>query len=166
MDLKQIQELLTAQEELLRFEKFDAEDVWKLGEQMAQSLLKSNTPLVVCLRSTTGFVQFQYAPKGTNLNNQNWMERKFNTVCLMEKSSLSVLVESKIKNEGVVEHGLDPKKYVFGGGAFPIRLKTGEMVGVALSSGLPHLQDHNFLIDSLSKYLGVEVPALDASIKL
>lgn len=166
MELKQIKALLAEQEQQLRFEKFDAEDVWKLGELMAKSVLETDTALVVCLRSITGFVQFQYAPKGTNLNNQNWMERKFNTVCLMEKASLSVLVEAKISNEGVVEHGLDPKEYVFGGGAFPIRLKSGELVGVALSSGLPHLQDHNFLIDSISKYLGVEVPALDASIKL
>lgn len=35
-----------------------------------------------------GCIAFQYCPDGTNLLNQKWMERKFNTVSMMERSSL------------------------------------------------------------------------------
>ena len=56
--------------------------------------------------------------------------------------------------------GLDPRKYVFCGGGFPIRLKTGELVAVALVSGLPDVGDHGLIVDCLSKYLGVEAPSI------
>ena len=54
-------------------------------------------------------------------------------------------------------HGLKDEDYVFCGGGFPIRLKSGEMVGGLLVSNLPHEQNHQFIIDSLQEWLQVEV---------
>ena len=88
------------------------------------------------------------------------MTRKYNSVCLMERSSLASRAISELTGEGVEACGLDPRKYVFCGGGFPIRLKTGELVAVALVSGLPDVGDHGLIVDCLSKYLGVEAPSI------
>ena len=39
------------------------------------------------------------------------------------------------------------------GGGFPIKLKSGEMVGVILASNLPHEKDHQFIVDGLTDYI-------------
>ena len=78
----------------------------------------------------------------------------------MERSSLASRAISELTGEGVEACGLDPRKYVFCGGGFPIRLKTGELVAVALVSGLPDVGDHGLIVDCLSKYLGVEAPSI------
>ena len=44
--------------------------------------------IAVSIRMNNGCILFQHCPDGTNLLNQKWMERKFNTVKLMERSSL------------------------------------------------------------------------------
>lgn len=76
--------------------------------------------------SLTGYVLFQYAGESTTVNNQNWMERKFNAVRLMERSSLASRAVAEMTGEGVEECGLSTREYVFCGGGFPIRLKSGE----------------------------------------
>ena len=38
--------------------------------------------------------------------------------------------------------------------------KTGELVAVALVSGLPDVGDHGLIVDCLSRYLGVEAPSI------
>ena len=80
---------------------------------------------------------------------------------LKEQSSFGAWVDANMTGETVEGHGLDPQEYVFIGGGFPIKLKTGEMVGVLLASNLPHQKDHQFLIDTLSEYLDVKgVPSV------
>ena len=96
---------------------------------------------------------FQYAAEGTAVNNQNWMTRKYNSVRLMERSSLASRVAEGLGGNSVEACGLDPRQYVFCGGGFPIRLKTGEMVAVALASGLPDVMEPR-----LSRRLPEQIP--------
>jgi len=99
------------------------------------------------------------------LNNQNWMNRKFNTVKLMEKSSLAVTAISKITLEDIQTHGLSDQNYVFCGGGFPVRIKEGGIVGIITVSNLPHVQDHEFIVKCVSEYLKVTgVPTVDMEI--
>ena len=49
--------------------------------------------------------------------------------------------------------GMDIKEYAICGGGFPIKLKSGEMVGVILASNLPHEKDHQFIVDGLTDYI-------------
>ena len=83
---------------------------------------------------------------------------KFDQETAWELGSLMV---AEMTGEGVEECGLSSREYVFCGGGFPIRLKSGELVAVALASGLPDVQDHGFLIDCLAKYLDVEAPVIE-----
>ena len=161
MKYEKIRDLCAQQEALLRFERFDQETAWELGCRMVAEMKRRELKVCAAVWSLTGYVLFQYAGEGTTLNNQNWMKRKFNTVRLMEKSSLAARAEAEMKDEGVEKCGLDPREYVFCGGGFPIRLQTGELVAVALASGLPDIKDHGFLVDCLAGHLGVEAPTID-----
>jgi uncharacterized protein (UPF0303 family) len=80
------------------------------------------------------------------------MRRKFNSVITMNKCSMRCWADSILSGEDLEAHGLNSTDYVFCGGGFPIRLKSGEMVAVLTVSNLPHEQDHQFIIDGLTAY--------------
>ena len=99
---------------------------------------------------------FSYFSEGTNLLNENWMNRKFNTVVMNEMSSFKRWAISQYRNGTVEDQGLDSKDFAYCGGGFPVKLKNGEMVAVVLASNLPHEKDHKFIVEGLSEYLKVD----------
>jgi uncharacterized protein (UPF0303 family) len=159
------EEIIKKQEEMLQFEHFSNQIAWELGQLMVGETHKTGIELAVSIRKLNGNIIFQYASENTNLNNQHWMNRKFNTVKLMERSSLGVAVLSKITLEDVQTHGLSDRDYVFCGGGFPVRIKGGGIVGIVIVSNMPHVQDHEFIVKCLSEYLKVTgVPVVDMEI--
>ena len=161
VDFPVLNELILKQESALQFEHFNSRDAWELGKLIVEEMFSGGVELSVCIRKLNGCIMFQYASEKTSLNNQNWMRRKFNTVSVMERSSLGMAVVSQITGQSVATHGLSDNAYVFCGGGFPIRIKGSGIVAVATVSNLPHVQDHNFLVRCLSKYLNVDVPEVD-----
>lgn len=157
----QIIEIIDRQEELVRFEHFSNNDAWELGKFLVNKVQKNQMELSIAIRRVSGNIIFQYATERTNLSNQNWMRRKFNTVRVMNCSSLKAWAVSFLSGEQVPTHGLSDTEYVFCGGGFPIRMKTGEIVAILTVSNLPHEKDHQFIVDALSEWLSIEnVPAL------
>ncbi len=142
-----------AAEESIRFTSFSNRDALALGNFLADKVYSQGIDLSISIRKLNGSIIYQHMTAGTCLNNQNWMKRKFNTVLLTERSSYGAWVESQISGNGVAQHGLLDTDYVFCGGGFPIILKTGEMVGVALVSNLPHEKDHEFIVKGLQEWL-------------
>lgn len=164
-NLKKADEILLQQEEMLQFEHFNSHDVWELGKLMVEEIYRQNIDLTINIRQLNGRVLFHFASEKTALINQNWINRKFNMVSFMERSSLAATVTSKIKGEDVAIHGLSEKDYVFCGGGFPVRIKGSGIVAVILVSNLPHVKDHAFMVNCLAKYLGkTDVPELDMEI--
>ena len=163
MDYKQIADIALQQENLLRFDRFTNKDAWNLGAFLVQRAEKQGVAMAVSIRKLNGNIVFQHCSDGTTMNNENWIRRKFNTVCLTEGCSLRAWASSIVKNQDLTAQGLDAKDYALCGGGFPIKLKTGEMAAVLIVSNLPHLQDHAFLIGALSEYLSMkDVPAIKA----
>lgn len=156
MDFNSINDLILRQENMLHFDRFTNQDAWELGKLMVEEISRQEIELAVCIRKLNGYILFQYATEQTSLLNQAWMNRKFNTVSLMEKSSLRATVEEKIVNGDVARHGLSEKDYVFCGGGFPVRVKGVGLVAVVTVSNLPHVKDHDFIVKCLSKYLNVQ----------
>ncbi|MDR2740510.1 MAG: heme-binding protein [Treponema sp.] len=149
------------QDDLLQFFHFSRKDVWDLGNVIVNEILDKKYILSASIRLISGLIAFQYFSEGTNLNNDFWMRRKFNMVRDKEASSLLTALQWQKKDEGLEYQGLSPSEYVMCGGGFPIVVKGTGLVGVALVSGLPHLQDHDILIETISRYLGVaEVPRI------
>lgn len=147
-------EILEKQEELLQFDHFNHEDAYALGTFMVDYAKKHNITIAVSIRMNNGCIVFQHCPDGTNLLNQKWMERKFNSVKLMERSSLLTNRIWKRDGDTVEKHGLENNEYATFGGGFPVRIKgTGAVIGVILASNLPHLEDHGFIINCLKEFL-------------
>ena len=161
MDYAKINEIVSEQEKALRFEHFSHKDAWELGQFFVNRIYDKKIEMAVSIRKLSGYILFQHGTEDTNLNNQNWMDRKFNTVKMMERSSFGVWAKACESGQGIPEHGLSEKDYAFCGGGFPICLKSGEIVGVLIVSNLPHQQDHQFIIDSLQEYLDVKVTSVE-----
>lgn len=165
-DLVKAQKIVEEQEAKLQFDHFSADDAWKLGSFMVDEMREKGVPISIALWQLNGKVVFQYVPEGTSTLNVEWMERKFNTVALNETSSM--LFDITLHNIGVdlSEHNLSRDEFAGCGGGFPIRVKGTGIVMVLTVSALPHVEDHGFIVDCLSKYLGVEVPKLDMDIPM
>jgi uncharacterized protein (UPF0303 family) len=149
------------QETLLQFSHFNRKDAWDLGNLIVSEILNKEYKLIVSIRMVSGLTLFQYAPEGTTLNNEQWMTRKFNMVRYRETSSLLAKLIMEKKNESLELHGLDNAEYASTGGAFPITIRGTGLVCVAAVSGLPHLQDHDILVEFLSRFLGItDVPRI------
>jgi len=155
-DYRQVSEITRRQEEILRFDHFSARDAWELGSFLVKRVYDADIDMSIAIRRINGYVLFQHGTENTSLNNQNWMRRKFNTVITMDRCSLGCWADAGISGETAEAHGLSSADYVFCGGGFPIRLKSGEMVAVLTVSNLPHEQDHQFIIDGLTSYLNVQ----------
>ena len=147
-------DILKKQEELLQFDHFNHEDAYALGTLMVNYAKKHDTTVAVSIIMNTGCVVFQHCPDGTNLLNQKWINRKFNTVKLMERSSLLSCFTWEQDGDTPEGHGLVAADYALCGGGFPIRIKgTGAVIGAVIASNLYHIADHEFVVDCLKEYL-------------
>lgn len=156
----QIMSAVKQQEALLRFDHFTEDDAWKLGVFLAERVHSQGLEMAICIRKLSGHILFQHCTKGTTLSNQQWMNRKFNTVVLTEGASLRAWANLMDRNQTPEDQGVSPLDYAYCGGGFPIRLKSGELVGVAIVSNLPHREDHRFIASALADYLGKDIPSI------
>lgn len=158
-EIQKIIDTVKKQELELRFDHFSNDDAYELGKHFVKKIKDDGIEMAVQIRKVNGNVLFSYFSEGTNLMNENWMDRKFKTVIMNEKSSYLMWAFNEMGGRGkdtlrdVALQGMDPKEYVLCGGGFPIKLKTGEMVAVLLASNLPHEKDHQFMIEGLESYL-------------
>ena len=152
----QIMETVRQQEDLLRFDHFTEDDAWQLGVFLAERAHAAHLAMAMCIRKASGHILFQHCTKGTTLSNQQWMNRKFNTVLLTESSSLRAWANLMDRGQVPQDQGVDALDYAFCGGGFPIRLLSGEFVGAAIVSNLPHRDDHRFIVSALADYLHKE----------
>ena len=154
----QIMSAVKQQESLLCFDHFTEDDAWKLGVFLAERAHSQGLEMAMCIRKPSGHILFQHCTKGTTLSNQQWMNRKFNTVMLTEGASLRAWANLMDREQKPEDQGVSPLDYAYCGGGFPIRLKSGELVGVAIVSNLPHREDHRFIASALADYLGKDIP--------
>lgn len=154
-DYAQIAGIVKSQEDMLRFDHFTARDAWELGAFIVSRVYDEGLDMAVCIRKMNGHILFQHCTQGTTLSNQQWMQRKFNTASLTEGASLRAWATLSLKAQTPQDQGVSPLDYAYCGGAFPIRLKTGELVAMAIVSNLPHRDDHRFVVRCIAQHLGV-----------
>jgi uncharacterized protein (UPF0303 family) len=96
---------------------------------------------------------FHAALTGTTTENDWWINRKARVVEKFNHSSIYVRVSFEEKNQTFEEHsGLDNELYAAHGGGFPIIVAGQGVVGVALVSGLPQVEDHKMIIQGLTNF--------------
>ena len=159
--LEEFQKVLDMQEEILQFTHFTNSDAWELGSIMVAEAKKRNLPVVIRIELNNGLCVFQYSADGTTLRNQMMIERKINTVKLMEKSTLNFYTSMRKSEKTLSDLALDEKEYACCGGGFPIRIEEAGVLGTVAVSGINHVSDHDFIVKCVGKYLHAdEVPRI------
>ena len=147
---KEFLETLKQQEAALQYDAFDYEDAYRLGTKLREEGMKGVQPVAVRV-VLEGLIVYQSFPKDTTAENGAWMDRKYATVMHTHTSSLRAAVERELF--GCTEAWQqDEEAHAFCGGAFPI-VVNGAFTGVAIVSGLPHLEDHDLLVRVLKEDL-------------
>jgi uncharacterized protein (UPF0303 family) len=153
-------ERLKLQEQKLRFVKFDEADAWNLGTQMRDAAVARKLPLVIDIR-VAGRPLFYVALPGTSPDNAEWVRRKINVVMRLHKCSYRVSRENAQSGQALDElRGVNPIDVAPHGGCFPIHLEGTGIVGTVTVSGIPQREDHNFVVESLCKFLGLDHGAI------
>lgn len=156
MTPKELREIIEYQESVLQFDHFTNEDALQLGLTIIETAKsKGLAPTINIV--VNGIKVFKFMFDGTNLNNDVWTKAKINTMRATSHSTLHLVYK-------LAETGMDQKdlympfeEYAVSGGGFPIFLKGTGIIGYVCLSGLPHETDHRTLVDSMAKYLGVEL---------
>lgn len=157
----ELEKLIRQQEEALTFEHFSNKDAWEFGQFMVNRAYEQGLEIAISIRRRNGTIIFQHLTEKTNLLNHAWMDRKFKTVNLLERSSFGSWAEYNMKGRTLKSDSLAENEYALYGGGFPVRVKSGEIVAVILTSNQPHEQDHGFIIKSLKEWLEQpEVPEI------
>lgn len=150
-------DVLKQTEETLVFQTFDQEDAYVLGTKLREAGLACVKPVAVRI-VLDDLVVYQSFPVGTTARNGSWMDRKCATVTRTHTSSLRAAVERELFGAAEPWQS-DEETHAFCGGGFPI-VVDGAYRGMAIVSGLPHLEDHALLTEVISAYLGCENPVL------
>ncbi len=157
MDLHERIAIVKAQEELLKFDTFTAEDAWELGKLFVAEAMDHDIPIAISIRAMSGKRMFRYAAEGTNHGADAWLDRKFKTVQHFESSTLGYALFLQRRGGLTLEQrGLDPTKFVACGGGFPIFIDGIGCVAAVMVSGLTDVEDHDVLVRVFARYLGVE----------
>ena len=141
---------LAAQEEACRFESFTVGDAVKLGQLLSEISQAEGKSAAVQIEMG-GFEVYRSMPEGTGRYNDLWMQKKKNTVKLMNKSTLRLWADMAAR--GIqCQMSMVPGDIVCCGGGFPICLKDGTMVGVIAVSGPAGDQyEHELVVRAIKK---------------
>ena len=88
MTMDEVINVLSLQEEILQFNHFTNEDAWQLGIMLVAESKKRGLDCSITIRKNNGSTVFKYAGNTTTLNSDRFTDRTFNTVKIMEKSSM------------------------------------------------------------------------------
>jgi uncharacterized protein (UPF0303 family) len=148
---------LDREELMLQFDRFDHDTAWALGLALVEQARARAAAVTVDVRRN-GQQLFHAALPGTAPDNDAWIVRKTRVVDRFGRSSLNV--GERARQAGTTfeqQMRLDRDLYAAHGGAFPVTVREVGVVGTVAVSGLPELEDHRFVVEVLSEFLGVAI---------
>jgi len=144
---------LQTQERDLVLESADLASLNRLGHQMTEAAAERDLPIVIQIRSGGRLVYVSALP-GSTASNDEWATRKARVAQHFEQSSLLVRRLHEDDGEDVnTRHSLSPELFKANGGAFPLRVRNVGVVGTVVVSGLPQVDDHEFVVEQLAIFL-------------
>lgn len=146
---------LLAEEGELAFDHFDLADAVGLGALATELATDRGLPVVITVRHG-GREAFRAAMPGTTADNDDWLERKRRAVERFETSTLTLRVTFEERGTDFpTATGLSELQIAAHGGGWPIRVRGTGVVGFFGVSGLPQVQDHEFIVDVLRRFHSV-----------
>ena len=139
------------QEKTFQFDHFTREDALRLGLALHENAKPFGQPVGIEI-SIGGLAVFRYLPEGATADNALWLARKRRSVELMEMSSLRFMAWMEAGGDTLESRKLPADDYAACGGGFPILLRGTGMIGAICVSGLPHLDDHQLIINTLAEH--------------
>jgi uncharacterized protein (UPF0303 family) len=144
---------LLIEESALIIPSLDHSNALEIGE-IAKSLGQiKKLPIAVEVRLLDWIVYHASLP-GSNIENQQWLDRKARVVRLKHHSTLYERVSA---NENKIDwfevNNLPEIDYAIHGGGLPLITKYEGFVGALLISGLPQVEDHLFGVEVLTEFL-------------
>lgn len=144
---------LAAEQERLRFARFDFDDAWAIGNDLVASARQQRLAVTIDI-ALGGQQLFHAALPGTSPDNDHWVARKNRVVGRFFKSSYHIARLLEAKGKSIEEvYGLPSADYAASGGAVPIALRGGGVVGTITVSGLPHQDDHRMVVEAIVRHL-------------
>ena len=159
MSGRELLDEVEAQEARLVFDSFDEQTAWDLGVALRDAGLAAGLPIAISIRRN-GQELFHAALPGASADNDGWLARKSAVVDRYGRSSLRVGEEFRVRGESFDEDSrLDVADFAAHGGAFPVLIRGTGCVGSVAVSGLPQLEDHRLVVETLEAVLGSLRPA-------
>ncbi len=143
---------LLQEEKELTFPQFNNTIAWELGRSAVEKATEESLPLAIGIHRN-GQLLFTAFLEGTTRDNSRWIEGKQKICAYFQHSSLYVSRHMKSRGKNVESYFLDPTEYRPWGGAFPILLSSGGIIGSLTVSGLTDEEDHDFAVDVIRDYL-------------
>lgn len=144
---------LTADEDELRFDRFDYDDAWRLGSMLVETARRRGLPIAIDI--TRGGQQlFHAALPGSTPDNDAWIQRKIRSVLRFGHSSMFLSLQRSLDGRSLAEVSfVDPREFAAAGGCFPIHVTGCGIIGTVTVSGLPQVDDHRLVVESIRAFL-------------
>lgn len=150
-EIKELERKCIEDEKRLLFDSFSQTEALKLGSFIYEKSKEYSGPVAIEIRINRLTV-FSFYPDGTNENNQLWLRAKAKTVDMTQKSSLRFWIDVQLSGSTAENKRMPESEYACCGGGFPLTVKNAGTIGTICVSGLPHLEDHKLIVDSLDLY--------------
>jgi uncharacterized protein (UPF0303 family) len=144
---------LANEEAALQFDAFTLDDAWTIGNALREGALARSgaVAIEIALRDRP---LFYTATPGADTSNGNWIRRKRHTVLALGTSTLVVGMKLARAGQTLEErYGLSPADHASDGGGFPLRLRSLGVIGAITVSGMPSIDDHRLVTDTLRTIL-------------
>ena len=144
---------LLDQERRLTLPGLDEDAAVAIGLRLLETAQARDLPVTIEVRRA-GRVVFRAARTGTNAHNDMYVSGKAR---LVERFGHSSLYE-RLRHEATGTTFADATSLAFPeyaphGGGFPLNVAGTGLVGVAIVSGLPQLEDHALIVKCLTDYV-------------
>ncbi|HXP02168.1 MAG TPA: heme-degrading domain-containing protein [Luteibacter sp.] len=145
--------MLKDEEAALVLERFSLDDAWTLGHALREAALARHAAVAIEIAMRDRPLFYTALP-GADVSHANWVRRKRNTVLALGTSTLAVGMKLADAGQNLEErYGLSPAEHASDGGGFPLRLRSLGVIGAITVSGMPSLDDHRLVTDTLHSFL-------------
>lgn len=142
---------LLGHETVCRFDAIDSNTAQAIGERFVEVGLKRNHPITIAVQ-LDGVEVFRQALPGADEEQISWITRKARVVNLTQHSTMYERVSAE---ESAInwheKYGVEDATHAIHGGGFPLVTKGGEFKGAVLVSGLPQVDDHMLVYETLAE---------------